>query len=258
MPCVRLFHWREQEAQELIAELRKAGFTVDYDAMPASSSFRSMAEHPTAAAVIDLTRLPSHGRHVAAEICSRKSLRHIPIIFVDGAPEKVAAIRKELPDAIYTTRGKLAAAIRSAKAVAHPVQPARMMDRRDRTTAQKMGICENARVAILGAPPGYAKVLGAMPAAVSLEEDPAETLPLTVWFVTDAGVYRAGLPAMRARMSETRLWVVYPKGGAKKTGDGGINQFFIREQALALGMVDYKICSVNPSWTGILFTLKKT
>jgi hypothetical protein len=257
MPRVRLFHWREEEAKPLIAELRKAGFTVDYDSLPGSGSFRSMAERDTAAAVIDLTRLPSHGRAVAAELRARKTLRHIPIVFVDGAPEKVAAIRKELPDAIYTTRANLPAAIRSARAPADPVQPARMMDRRDRTTAQKMGIRENARVAVIDAPPGYAKVLGPMPAGVSLEEDPVETLPLTIWFVSRPEAYQAGLPGMRARMARTRLWVVYPKAGAKKTAEGGVNQFFIRQQALALGMVDYKICSVNESWTGMLFTLKK-
>jgi hypothetical protein len=31
----------------------------------------------------------------------------------------------------------------------------------------------------------------------------------------------------------------------------------VRESALAVGLVDYKICSVNEVWTGLLFTRKK-
>ena len=38
-----------------------------------------------------------------------KYARHIPLIFVDGAPEKVEAIRLDLPDATFTTRERLCA-----------------------------------------------------------------------------------------------------------------------------------------------------
>ena len=166
MPRVRLFHWREDEAHALIGELRQAGFTVDYQGPAANGRFRTMRESPTHAAVIDLTRMPSHGRYVAAELRARKTLRHIPIVFVDGAPEKVDSIRKELPDATYTTRAKLPAVLKRVKPVSDPVQSPRMMDRYDRTAAQKMGIAGNARVAVVDAPPGYAKALGAMPPGV--------------------------------------------------------------------------------------------
>jgi hypothetical protein len=139
MPRVRLCHWRESEASPLIDALRKAGYTVDYPGDKANGSFRTLREKPAFAVVIDLTRLPSHGRWVAAEIRATKSIRHVPIVFVDGDPEKVDRIRQEIPDAVYTSRSRVAAALKRVKPLADPVVPARMMNRTDRTTAEKLG-----------------------------------------------------------------------------------------------------------------------
>jgi hypothetical protein len=250
MPRVRLFHWKAEEAKPLIALLRKAGHTVDYEG-DTPGSFRTLRENPPAAAVIDLTRMPSHGRYVAAAIRSTKPLRHIPILFLDGDPEKVERIRNEYPDATFTSRAKLALALKRAKPVADPVRPPTMISAPStRTTAQKLGIKEGECVAVIDAPPDYAKILGPLPARASYEEDPAEPLPITLWFVRDPGIYLTGL--CRMRTLNTRLWIVYAKG--KKTG---LTQFHVRESALAVGLVDYKICSINATWTGLLFTRKK-
>jgi len=253
MPRVRLCHWRESEAAPLIDTLRKAGYTVDYPGDKANGSFRTLREKPAFAVVIDLTRMPSHGRYVAAEIRASKSLRHIPIVFVDGDPEKVDRIRQEIPDAVYTSRARLAAALKRVKPLADPVAPARMMNRTDRTTAEKLGIKTGARVALLDPPPDYLRVLGKLPKDVSLEENPDESLPLTLWFVRDPAEYLAGLAGIRKRALTSRIWIIYPKGRQPS----GLTQTLVRESALAIGLVDYKVCSVNEVWTGLLFTRKK-
>jgi CheY-like chemotaxis protein len=253
MPRIRLFHWRAEEAKRLIAVLRASGYTVDYPGDTVNGNWRSLRESPQpVAAVIDLTRLPSHGRWVAAEIRATKSLRHIPIVFVDGDPDKIERIRKDLPDAVYTSRTQVASALKRVKPLVDPVVPARMMNRTDRTAAEKLGIKDGARVALIDPPADYLRVLGKLPKDVSLEEEPEETLPLTLWFVRDPDAYLAGLAAMRKRAAASQVWVIYPKG--QKTG---IKQSMIRESALAVGLVDYKVCSVNDTWTGLLFTRKK-
>jgi CheY-like chemotaxis protein len=256
MPRVRLFHWRADETKPLIAALRDGGYTVEYPGDKANGSWRSLRENPPLAAVIDLTRLPSHGRHVAAEIRASKSTRNIPIVFVDGDPEKVERIRKDLPDAVYTSRSRLVSALKRVKPLADPVVAPRMMNRTDRTTAEKLGIKAGARLALIDPPVDYVRVLGKLPKDVSLEEEPAETLPLTLWFVRDPDAYAAGLAATRKRAVTGRLWIIYPKGQAGRS-PSGLTQGFIREAAIAVGLVDYKVCSVNEVWTGLLFTKKK-
>src|SRR5438105_6831238 len=101
MARVRLFHWNAIEAKPLIAQLQAGGYTVDYPSDKVlERRFRSLRESPPHAVVIDLTRLPSQGRHLAVAIRSKKTVRNIPMVFVDGDPKKVERIRAELPDAI--------------------------------------------------------------------------------------------------------------------------------------------------------------
>jgi len=257
MPRVRLFHWRAEEAKPLIATLRAGGYTVEYPGDKVNGSWRSLRESPPLAAVIDLTRMPSHGRWVAAGIRATKSIRHIPIVFVDGDREKVASIRKMLPDAVYTSRSRLASALKRVKPLADPVAAPQMMNRTDRTTAEKLGIKAGARVALIDPPPDYVRVLGKLPQDVSLEEEPEETLPLTLWFVRDPDGYASRLADMRRRAMKTRIWIIYPKGGPKGRQSSGLTQSLIREAALSVGLVDYKVCSVNDVWTGLLFTKKR-
>jgi hypothetical protein len=254
MPRVRIFHWRAEEAKPLIAALRKGGYTVEYPGDKANGNWRTLRERPQpVAAVIDLTRLPSHGRWVAAEIRATKSIRHIPIVFVDGDPEKVERIRKELPDAVYTSRTRLLPALKRVEPLADPVVPPRMMNRTDRTAAEKLGIKAGARVALIDPPADYVRVLGKLPKDVSLEEEAVDTPPLALWFVREPDGYLKGLAGIRKRALTSRVWIIYPKG--RQTS--GLTQGLIREAALAVGLVDYKVCSVNEVWTGLLFTVKK-
>ena len=253
---MRLFHWRADEAPPVIAALRAGGYEVEYPGDKVKGSWRFLREDPPLAAVIDLTRLPSHGRYVAGEIRASKSLRNIPIVFVDGDPQRVERVRRDFPDAVYTSRSRLVSALKRVKPLAHPVVAPRMMARTDRTTAEKLGIRPGARVAVIDPPADYVRVLGKLPKDASLEEEPEETLPLTLWFVRDPEAYAAGLPGLRRRAEKTRIWVVYPKQQAGRSASG-LTQGFIREAALAMGLVDYKVCSVNQVWTGMLFTRKK-
>lgn len=255
MARVRLFHWKADEAAPLIDALRDAGHAVDYPGAKVPMSMTAIAKSVPDAIVIDLTRMPSHGRAVGAAIRGTKATRHLPLIFVDGDPEKVKRVREQMPDAIYTTRAKAGAAVKKAKPLAQPVIPVRMMDSYgNRTVAQKLGVGENMRVAVLDAPAGYAKAVGPLPAGAALEEESAEPLPITLWFVRNADAYLRGLPGMRRLAARTRLWVIYPKQTA---GIGDLTQKIVREAALEVGLVDYKICSVSATWTGMLFAVKK-
>jgi hypothetical protein len=262
MARVRLFHWKAAEANPLIEALRASGHTVDYSGDKMFTRLSEYRKNLPEAFVIDLTRMPSHGRVVASSLRATKYTRHLPIVFVDGDPEKVATLRKVLPDAVYTTRSKAGAAVKKAKPVAEPVVLPTGIESH-RPLAQKLGIRENTGVALFEAPPGYARMLGDLPSGAWLEEEPREALTITLWFVRDPGTYLAGLPRMRELAAKTRLWVVYPKQKAQAASPalssaGSITQFMVRDAAIKIGLVDYKICSVNETWTGMLFARKKS
>lgn len=253
MPRVRLVHWKAAEAAALLAALRAAGHLVDYDEGLSAGQIRAIRESPPDAFAIDLSRLPSHGREVATFLRGQKATRHIPIVFVGGTPEKVEAIRKLLPDAVYTVPGRLRPALRAALAdrPANPVVPPQMMARHaSRSAAQKLGIREDSTAALIDPPRNYASVIGELPAGAALEESPATACSVTLWFVHDAAACRAYLPRMRQFAARTRLWILWRKGS-------GVTQPFLREAAAAVGLVDYKICSVDATWSAMLFARRK-
>jgi len=255
MRRVRVFHWKSKEAEVLVAKLRAAGFEAVHRAETQSPSVRELKESGAVAVVIDLSRLPSHGKYVGAWVRGAKSTRHIPPVFVGGEAEKVAAIRKQIPDAVYSSIAGVGAALK--KAIAQPprdpVVPRQMMETAPgRTAAQKMGIREGSTVGLIDPPADYLKVLGVLPQGVVLEEDSRRVCPLTVWFVHDPGEYEAALPSRRLLAARSRLWIVWQKGRRD-----GLNGNFVREAALAMGLVDYKICSLDGVWTGMVFAVKK-
>ena len=94
---IRLVHWNEEEAPERAARLERLGYEVEATVPGTSIGIRELSANPPAAFVIDLSRLPSHGREVARAVRQSKALRAVPILFLDGKPEKVAAGRGRVP-----------------------------------------------------------------------------------------------------------------------------------------------------------------
>ncbi|HET6350101.1 MAG TPA: hypothetical protein VFH88_13560, partial [Candidatus Krumholzibacteria bacterium] len=102
MTRIRLIHWNADEAKDRIRRLRAAGYQVDYDALT-SDILRGVRQRPPAALVIDLGRLPAHGREVALSMREYKGTRSVPLVFLEGEPEKVEKIRTLLPDAAFSS-----------------------------------------------------------------------------------------------------------------------------------------------------------
>jgi hypothetical protein len=255
MPRVRIVHWKAAEAAPLVDACRACGFDVEYDDVAFPALAKLLRDNPPEALVIDLTCRPSHGRDAAAAFRRTKYARHIPLIFVDGEPEKVKAVRQVLPDATFATRKQLCSRIKSAcaKPVAVPVIPPHPMERYgSRTVAQKLGIKEGSTVAVVDPPRDYVALIGELPDDVELVEDPGSVHQVTLWFVRDARVYQAGLRRMRAMAGRTKLWVVWRKGAED------ITQYVVREAANDVGLVDYKICAINEKWSAMAFAPRKS
>ena len=102
-----LVHWNAAEAAELAAPFEQAGWQVESEAEDGARAGKRILANPPAAVVIYLTRLPSHGRETAHTLRSAKAGKRIPVIFVDGAEDKVAKVRANVPDGIFTTSAKL-------------------------------------------------------------------------------------------------------------------------------------------------------
>ena len=266
MPRVRIVHWKVLEAPPLIEACRACGFEIEYDDVKFPVLAKMIREKPPDVLVIDLTCLPSHGRESAVYLRRTKYARHIPIVFVDGEPEKVAATRQLLPDATYTTRKNVGSRIKSAlaKKPENPVLPPDPLVRyAGRTVAQKLGVREGVSVGVINAPRNYAAAIGELPEGAEFVEDPASVCAVTLWFVGDSREYQAVLRRMTAIAGKTRLWVIWRKASFQKAPRsskkaGGLSDKLVREGAIEAGLVDYKICAVNEEWSGMALALRKS
>jgi hypothetical protein len=250
MARLRLIHWNVDEATPYIERLRAARHEVEF-----GGEYTTWKGNPVDAFVIDLSRLPSHGREVATALRGARATRGIPIVFVDRLPEKVDSIRALLPDATYTTWRQIKPALKTALAhpPAAPVVPAQMMDRyASRTVAQKLGIKENTPVLVLDPPRDYLRVLGDLPPGAWVEEELTAKAPVTLCFVREPEDLPSALETGRRLAAHSKLWICWPKG--RKSG---LREDDIRISAIALGLVDYKVCSLDATWSGLLFSLKR-
>lgn len=253
---LRLIHWNEAEAAGRVAELRALGHRVSFDLLD-PEVLRALKSDPPDAFVIDLTRLPSHGRDLAVGLRSSAAARQVPLVFVEGEPQKVARIRDLLPDAVYTTWQRIAAAVEDA--IAHPprdpvVPDSALAGYSGTPLPKKLGIKPGSVVVLLDAPDGFEETLGGLPDGVELRWANRGRRDLTIWFVTARGQLERKM-ARVAAAAGSGLWIAWPKKASGVPTD--VTEDVVREAGLAAGLVDHKIAAIDRTWSGLRFARRK-
>jgi CheY-like chemotaxis protein len=256
MPRVLLIHWNAAEADERADRLRREGFDMETFSGPGGEAFRALADSSPDAILIDLARLPSQGRAVGVAFRQRKATRAAPLVFIEGEIEKTAPARALLPDAVFTTWPKAGAALRRAmrERIAKPAVPDTFAGYAGTPLARKLRIREGSVVALLRAPGGFEAKLEPLPEGVRFVKK-ARDADVILAFLASAAALRRAFAALTAEMREGRtLWIVWPKRTSALAGD--LSQPQVREMGLAAGLVDYKICAVDETWSGLAFAVR--
>lgn len=256
---IRLLCWKAELTEERAAELRKAGFTVDASPLSPSRLIGDLKRKSPAAVVIDLDRLPSHGRIAGAVIRSSASTRHIPLVFAGGIEEKTARVREELPDAAFAPWKTIGPAVRKAlkNAPVNPVKPRPHMERYQGSgLSQKLGLKSGLRCALIHAPEAFEESIDGLPEDFAFQTRITAETALIVWFVRTAAELVFAVERSSLHMpANASVWLVYPKRSGAIACDFTLNH--VREAGMAAGMVDYKICAVDADWTGMKFARRK-
>jgi hypothetical protein len=120
---------------------------------------------------------------------------------------------------------------------------------------KKLEIKERTRVATVGAPVDFAKTLGALPAGATLKRGVAAPRDLTIWFVTSRRQLEGDLPRVIPAKGHGSLWVAWPKKASGLKTD--VTEDVLREVILPHGLVDRKVCAIDATWSGLLFSWRK-
>jgi hypothetical protein len=257
MARIRLIHWKPAEAAEQVAVLEGAGHQVDAGLFD-RDALRALREDPPEAVILDLSRVPSQGRDVGLGLRRFKETRHVPLIFAGGAAEKVGRVRELLPDAFYAEWAGMEACL--AEALANPPDEPVVHDSAFAAYAgtplsKKLGIKAGSVVGLVDAPDGFEATLGELPEGVMVRRGGSTDGDVTLWFVRTRQELEGRIAEMGRHAAKGGLWIVWPKKASGMESD--LTQAVVRKVGLASGLVDFKICAVDETWSGLRFTQRK-
>jgi CheY-like chemotaxis protein len=254
MGYIFLVHWKEAEGRERLETLRASGFKVAFKTVD-QSVLRELRNDVPDAVVIDLNRLPSHGRDIGMGLRSYKATRHVPLVFVGGDAEKVDRIKKLLPDAVYTNWNGAVKAIWKAIAnpVTDPVVPKSVMDAYTGVVlAKKLGIKADQTLTLLDAPAGFVGKLDQLPSGLKIRKQLRGKSDLVIWFAKSQSRVSKDISKVASYLGgKSGLWIAWPKKTSGLKSD--LTQPLVRKIGLASGLVDHKICAIDDTWSALRF-----
>jgi hypothetical protein len=139
--------------------------------------------------------------------------------------------------------------------VKRPAPPAKGAGYSGTPLPKKLGIEPGTAVALVDAPDGFERTLGALPEGATLRRTGRGGADLVIWFVRSAKDLARGKARMAARVEDGGMWIAWPKMGSPLASD--VRENAVRDAALAEGLVDYKVCAIDATWSGLKFARRK-
>ena len=121
---------------------------------------------------------------------------------------------------------------------------------------KKLGIKSDALVALLAAPPGFERTLGALPDGVEVRTQARGRFDVIVFFATREAELARRFPVMaRALLPNGGLWVAWPKKKSCIATDLTFDP--VQEVGLDAGLVDNKVCAIDETWSALRFVVRR-
>ena len=123
--------------------------------------------------------------------------------------------------------------------------------------ARKLSLKDGLRTWWCGMPDSVRAEIEQESLALNLLETPEPPIEAAHVFVTERAVLECDLRLLLPLLAPAGfIWVSWPKRASKVTTD--ITEDTIREVALPLGLVDVKVCAVDPTWSGLKLVIRKS
>jgi hypothetical protein len=163
-------------------------------------------------------------------------------------------IRTLLPDALTSSWDGIGGELR--KAIKSPPAGARQLSVFDAYAGtplwKKLGIKPAGRIVAVNGPSDLGAILAELPEdAVVKSSGPRD---LTLWFVKSRTEVDAKIRSMARFAAAGGLWIIWRKG---EKHEESASQPAVRRAGLACGLVDFKIASIDTTWSGLRFTRRK-
>ncbi len=121
---------------------------------------------------------------------------------------------------------------------------------------RKLGIKPGATLAIESAPPGFDATLGELPDGVRQAESGESEIDVLIAFHVNRDQLESSFPTQAHRIVPNGgYWIAWPKQSSGVPTD--ITEDVLREVLLPTGLVDNKVCTIDDTWSGLRFVVRK-
>ncbi len=120
---------------------------------------------------------------------------------------------------------------------------------------KKLGIREQYAVVLVNAPLGFERKLEPLPEGAEFVENAAMARVAVQFAMSEAELVRDFRPLAKALPDKVALWIAWPKKASGVKTD--LIENVVREFGLSAGWVDYKVCAIDGTWSGLCFARKK-
>lgn len=121
--------------------------------------------------------------------------------------------------------------------------------------ARKLGVTEEMRVSLIGAPPEALEALGSPPAGSHWRRRMGPGTDLVLWWPADLADLRTRMPKLAPAVTRPGLWIMWPKRSSGVRSD--VTEQAVREAGLAAGLVDNKVASFDATWSALRFVPRR-
>jgi hypothetical protein len=122
--------------------------------------------------------------------------------------------------------------------------------------SKKLGIKPGMTVVVMDGPDDYLELLAPLPEAVNITSKLQNGADILHIFTNSRdGLLRSLAEGKVMIRQDGAIWVSWYKKAAKLPTE--ITEDTIREAALALGLVDVKVCAVDEKWSGLKLVIRK-
>jgi hypothetical protein len=116
---------------------------------------------------------------------------------------------------------------------------------------KKLGIREKFAVLLVNAPARFERKLEPLPAAAEYVEYAASARVVVLFAASQAELVRDFRLLAKDLLVKSALWIAWPKKASGLKTD--LSENVVREFGLNAGWVDYKVCSIDETWSGLCF-----
>lgn len=127
---------------------------------------------------------------------------------------------------------------------------------------KKLGINADYCVHLIDAPRDFERTLEPLEEGATTCRIPFKSLSskinradLAVWFVESTQELQSGVKTFAKHCPSSGVWICWKKKTAmtKQQAMGAIGEADVRSEALQVGLVDFKVCALDATWSGLKF-----